>query len=129
MIVLDASALVDLVADGAAKTSLARRLDGQMLAAPAHQMAEVAAALARLVRAGDLRAEDGRTALALAARLPQQIHPLDARLMDRAWALRERIRILDGVYVALAERLSAPLLTSDRRLAAAQPPCEVLVPD
>ncbi|MGL5864312.1 MAG: hypothetical protein ACRCYX_00365 [Dermatophilaceae bacterium] len=41
---------------------------------------------------------------------------------------RERIRVLDGLYVALTEELGCPLVTTDRRLAAAAPPCTVLVP-
>ncbi|MGH9271644.1 MAG: type II toxin-antitoxin system VapC family toxin [Ilumatobacteraceae bacterium] len=37
-------------------------------------------------------------------------------LIDRAWDLRDRVRGWDAFYVALAEALDAPLVTSDLRL-------------
>ena len=40
-------------------------------------------------------------------------------LLDRAWQLRHNLSFYDGLYVALAERLGAPLLTLDLRLAKA----------
>ena len=40
-------------------------------------------------------------------------------LLRRAWALRGNVTIYDGLYVALAEALDAPLLTLDGRLAGA----------
>ena len=46
-------------------------------------------------------------------------------LLDRAWQLRATVRGSDALYVALAEALDAPLLTSDARLAGAPGPrCE-----
>jgi predicted nucleic acid-binding protein len=43
-------------------------------------------------------------------------------LLDRAWELRATVRGWDAMYVALAEALDAPLLTTDARLATAQGP-------
>ena len=40
-------------------------------------------------------------------------------LLPRTWELRDNFSTYDGVYVALAEGLEAPLLTSDKRLAKA----------
>ena len=40
-------------------------------------------------------------------------------LLGRVWELRHNLTAYDAVYVALAEALDAPLLTRDRRLAAA----------
>ena len=48
--------------------------------------------------------------------------------LRRAYALRERIRVLDGLYVALADELGCTLVTTDRRLAAATAPCDVRTP-
>ena len=41
------------------------------------------------------------------------------RLADRVWELRHNLTAYDGVFVALAEALGAPLVTCDARLAAA----------
>ncbi|QAY60512.1 hypothetical protein ET475_11270 [Microbacterium protaetiae] len=60
--------------------------------------------------------------------LVQEFVTPDVGLIDRAYQLREGIRVRDGIYVALAERLRCPLLTSDKRLAAAHLPCTVVVP-
>ena len=47
-------------------------------------------------------------------------------LLERVWAMRERITTYDASYVALAEQLGLPLVTADRRLASvAQEFCEV----
>jgi len=40
-------------------------------------------------------------------------------LLGRAWELRANVSFYDGLYVALAERLSLPLVTLDARLAKA----------
>jgi predicted nucleic acid-binding protein len=51
----------------------------------------------------------------------------DRRHLQRALELGERVRVLDSLYVALAEQRDCPLLTTDARLAAADPPCEVVL--
>lgn len=127
MIVLDASALVDVILDQPAKEEILAHL-GQPIAAPGHQPAEVLSALARLVRAGQITSAEAGAALDDAAALDQDLVAVSAVHLRRAFALRERIRVLDGLYVALAEQLGCPLLTTDRRLANADPPCEVIVP-
>lgn len=43
-------------------------------------------------------------------------------LLDRAWQLRGAVRSWDAMYVALAEALHAPLLTTDGRLTRATGP-------
>jgi predicted nucleic acid-binding protein len=40
-------------------------------------------------------------------------------LIDRAWELRDNVSFYDGLYVALAEALDAPLLTLDGKLSRA----------
>lgn len=77
---------------------------------------EVTQALRGLLRAGKLdlatadRARDELTQLAV------RRHP-DARLLRRAWELRDVCTTYDALYVALAEALDATLLTRDARLA------------
>jgi hypothetical protein len=60
--------------------------------------------------------------------LPQRLVPPSAAHVRRAFALRDHIRVADGLYVALADELGCPLVTTDRRLAGANTPCEVRVP-
>jgi predicted nucleic acid-binding protein len=47
-------------------------------------------------------------------------------LLARAWELRETVRGWDAMYIALAELMDAPLLTTDLRLAKATGPrCQI----
>ncbi len=125
MIVLDASALIDVIADRPQKDAVLEHLD-QPITAPSHQLAEVGSAVSRLVRAGDLTPESATQALSDAAALVQEVVPIDEALVLRAFVLRDSVRMLDGLYVALAERRNCPLLTTDGRLARSNPPCEVI---
>lgn len=126
MIVLDASALLDIVTDQPAKDSALDHLE-QQIVAPAHQLAEVLSALARLVRAETITTEIAREALAEAAALEQEhVVPEEAQLR-RALDLQDNLRVLDGLYVALAEERHCALLTTDQRLAHAKPPCDVIL--
>lgn len=128
MIVLDASALVDLVLDQPQAEWVLGQLPGQEILAPAHQPAEVLSALARLLRSGLLDDRTAREALDEVATLPQVLVPLTGEQLRRAYALRERIRVVDGLYVALAQERDCALITTDVRLAGAAPPCEVRSP-
>lgn len=128
MIVLDASALVDVVLDQPTAPWVLDRIAGQEIHCPAHQPAEVLSAVARLARAGEIAADAAQDALAEAAALPQHLAMPTPAQLDRAFALRDRVRVLDGLYVALAEERRCALVTTDRRLAGAGPPCEVHVP-
>lgn len=128
MIVLDASALVDVVLDQpSAQWVLAKVAEGEV-SAPAHQPAEILSALARLVRGATLEPGMARDALDEALALPQRLVLPTTAHVRRAFALRDRIRVVDGLYVALADELGCPLVTTDRRLAGADAPCDVLVP-
>jgi predicted nucleic acid-binding protein len=128
VIVLDASALVDLVLDQPVAEWVLDQLEGQDILAPAHQPAEVLSALARLVGSDVLDDQTAREVLEDVASLPQLVVPVTRPQLRRAYALRERIRVVDGLYVALAEERACPLLTTDLRLAASSPPCAVRSP-
>lgn len=125
MIVLDASALVDVVLDRAAKTRLVRHLDDE-LCAPSHQPAEALSAIARLVRAEAVEPDVAATALAEVAALEQELVTPTGEHLHGALDLQSRVRVLDGLYVLLAAERGCPLLTTDGRLARADPPCEVI---
>jgi predicted nucleic acid-binding protein len=126
VIVLDASALVDVVLDRPWKADVMPHLDQDVLA-PGHQLAEVLSSVARLVRANTVTAAVAREALEDAAALNQTHITLTASQLRRALELQDRIRVNDGLYVALAEEHGCPVLTTDRRLAGAQPPCDLIV--
>ncbi len=128
MIVLDASALVDAVLDQPAAEWVLDQIAAEEIVAPAHQPAEVLSALSRLVRAGEIEPATARDALDEASALPKRLVLPTAAHLRRAYALRERIRVLDGLYVALADELGCALVITDRRLAAATAPCDVRAP-
>jgi predicted nucleic acid-binding protein len=119
MIVVDASTILELLLNTPVAARIAGRLlsPGESLHAPHLLDVEVAQVLRRYCRAGELHSERGREALADLADLPLSRYPHDF-LLARIWALRHNLTAYDASYVALAEALDVPLLTSDRRLAA-----------
>lgn len=127
MIVLDSSALVDVVTDRPRKEAVLDLVDGQAIVAPGLQLAEVSSAVAGLLRAEEIDEATALRALQGATSLAQEVVPTDREQWERAFALRESIRILDGIYVALSERFRCPLVTIDGRLARADRPCQVIV--
>lgn len=124
-VVLDASALVDLLVGSELADQVRGRLVGSAMHAPAHVDVEVLSALGRLHRAEKLEQARATAAVGALARIPLSRHPL-ADLLGEAWERRDYLRITDGLYVALAEKLHMPLLTTDRRLARAYPQVEVI---
>ncbi len=79
---------------------------------------EVLQVVRRLEAAGTLPPGRGRDALRDLRDLRLVRYPHET-LLDRAWALRKNLGAYDAMYVALAEGLDAPLVTTDRKLAAA----------
>lgn len=118
MIVVDASALVEVLLRLPAAPAVERCLfqPGETLHAPHLIDVEVAQVVRRHAATGTINGERGRSALADLADFPLVRYPHRA-LLPRVWALRANVTAYDGVYVALAEILDAPLLTRDRRLA------------
>jgi len=118
LIVLDAAAAVHYVLRRQPGMGwLSERIVGsQMLHAPHLIDFEAASALRRLVLAGELAAERGATALTQMDELHLVRYPA-TRLRDRVWALRDNLTAYDAAYVALAELLEVPLVTTDARLA------------
>ena len=128
MIVLDASALVHVLIDQEDKDWVLDQIDGHEVLAPSHQLAEVLSALARLGRAGVLRPSEQAKALDEALALSQELVLPTRGHLHRALALSARVRVLDGLYVALAEERGCALVTTDRRLARAATGCDVRTP-
>jgi predicted nucleic acid-binding protein len=114
MIVVDASALTELLLQTALGTRVERRLyrDDDDLHAPHLLDVEVLSALRRLVRTGEVkvdRAEEAIEDLAV-LRIVRHAH---ADLVARAWDLRENFTVYDAMYLALAEALDATVVTCD----------------
>jgi predicted nucleic acid-binding protein len=117
VIVLDASALVELVLNTAAGRTIAARIadPGLSLHVPHLADIEVAQALRRYANDGGL---DAAVALEDLRSLDLERHAHEP-LLDRVWALRHNLSAYDAVYVALAEVLDTVLLTCDGWLARA----------
>ena len=117
MIVLDASVVVDLLLDTPGADRVAARLrSDRSLHAPAVLDLEVTQALRRFSASRQLSAERGRRAVADLAALPVRRYP-HVHLLERIWQLHGSLTAYDAAYVALAEALTATLLTRDRSLA------------
>lgn len=117
MIVLDTSALLDVLIGRPPKPQLLSRLTRDAdLHAPHLIDVEALHALRRLVSTGVLSEERAAEARADLAALTITRYPLGA-MADRVWALRENLTAYDAAFVVLAEALAFPLLTCDGRLA------------
>jgi predicted nucleic acid-binding protein len=119
VIVLDASAAIDLLLNIQPQAAtIAARLGqaGETLHAPHLIDLEVFSAVRHHVRRRVLPEDRGRLALEDLRDLRLIRYPISP-LMERMWEMRENVSGFDAAYVALAEALDAPLVTSDCRLA------------
>lgn len=128
-LVLDASALVAALVDtGPDGTWAETLLVEDALAGPHLLPVETANVLRRAALRGEIGSDSA--SLAHADLLDVRVELFDyAPFADRVWALRPNLSAYDAWYVAVAERLGAPLATLDRRLAASTgPDCPFLTP-
>lgn len=127
-VVVDASAVVAALIDSSDVGAwCAEQLASNDLAAPHLMPFEVANILRRTVLRGALEAGEGTAALHDLDLLTVSLVPF-AGLFERLWQLRATLTAYDAGYVATAELLDCPLVTLDRRLAAAPGlTCPVLV--
>ena len=118
MIVLDASAVIELLLGTKAGAVVGRRIGAftESLHAPHLIDLEVAQALRRYTRSGQMSEGRATEALEDLADLDLTRYPHDV-LLPRVWGLRRNATAYDAAYLALAELLPALLLTADRRLA------------
>jgi predicted nucleic acid-binding protein len=121
VIVIDASALVELIVGGTPRAArLAARIQHPSESLHAPQLID-------LEVASVLRGLEARNLLSpvLAVRAIIDLLALDLvryshdSLVPRVWQLRGNLTAYDAAYIALAENLASPLVTCDGRLAAA----------
>jgi predicted nucleic acid-binding protein len=121
--VLDSNVLVAMVTADHRAESIGRHLktldeSGEALHAPSLLRYEVANALTRKVVAGQIDLDDAARGWGRIAAMPIVLHDLDDGLGTIEIALRlRRESAYDAAYVALAQDLSAELLTLDGPLA------------
>jgi predicted nucleic acid-binding protein len=123
MLVIDASAVIELLLGRAAAESVAAAIREHDfdLHAPHLVDVEVLSALRRVVAAGDASPARAAEAVDDLIDLPLERYAHEA-FVPRMWELRENFTAYDAAYLALAEVLveeGAPLLTADTRLARA----------
>ena len=118
MIVIDASALLEVLLNTPASAKVTERLFGRAdtLHAPHLLDLEVAQVLRLYTLSGEMSAERSEQALDDLADLPLNRYPHDL-FLRRIWSLRRNLTAYDAAYVALAEALNAPLITRDAALA------------
>jgi predicted nucleic acid-binding protein len=120
LIVLDASAAVELVLQTARAERIAARAlhPAERLHAPHLIDVEVAQVMRRMVQAKEITVARADVALSDFEGLVIERHA-HRPLFRRVWGLRTSLSAYDAVYVALAEALAAPMLTCDEKLARA----------
>lgn len=121
MIVLDSSAALDYVLGSQPLAVwVERQLDGASWDLHATYVIdlEVFGVTRAHVLRGSLDSERGWAALDVFARFPLKRYS-HVHLFERMWSLHRHVSPTDASFVALAEALDAPLLTTDLRLARA----------
>lgn len=118
MIVLDASAAIELLLRGAVSTQLVARVfgSGSRIAAPHLLDLEVVQVLRRYVAAGEIDSARADQAIADYGDVRIERYPHDV-LLRRIWELRRNCTAYDASYLSLAESLRCPLVTCDTALA------------
>jgi len=121
LIVLDASAVVSILLDpGSDAEPIRERVEkpGERVHVPHLLDLEVLNVLRRQTLRGILTTERGTMALQDLENIKMTRYP-HTSLLGRIWELRDNLTAYDAAYVALAEALDAPLVTTDARLAQA----------
>jgi predicted nucleic acid-binding protein len=115
MIVIDASALVDVIMGWRSEPIRDRLLSASVVHVPVTVDAELLHALRKHAFSGVVGPQHSNAALRLLDGPTLTRHPVQP-LAPRIWSLRHNITAYDAAYVALAEDLGLPLLTRDARL-------------
>ena len=117
MIVLDASVVVELLANGELATSLRHDLAGRTdsFIVPHLLDVEVASALRSLAAGQRIDSHRSEQYLTGLTTLPAERYA-HAPLLNRIWELRHNFSCYDATYISLAEATDSILYTSDEKL-------------
>lgn len=117
-VVIDASALVELLLRRERASAVLQAVGDTQMVAPDVINPEVLWALRRRERNGKLRADRARQAVEDLLDAPLRRFPT-LPLLPAVWELRANVTSYDACYLALARDLHCALVTGDRRLSRA----------
>ncbi|MDX1661932.1 MAG: type II toxin-antitoxin system VapC family toxin [Gemmatimonadota bacterium] len=120
-LVVDASVAAKwLIDEEGTEAALRLRDPAYDLVGPDLLFLEVGSVVWRKVHRGEIDGDDGRAMVAAILDAPLRVE-LSSALLPLAWeiAVAHDRSVYDGVYLALAVAIDAPLVTADRRLARA----------
>ena len=115
LIVIDASALAEVIARTDRAGPVERAFAGHQLLAPDLINAQVLSVLRRWARHSVITPENARQAVRNLLTAPVRRFTTDA-LITTMWSLGDRVAPYTGAYMALARWVGCPLLTLDERL-------------
>ncbi|EIC21943.1 type II toxin-antitoxin system VapC family toxin [Thiorhodovibrio frisius] len=121
MIVVDASAVIDVLLQTPDSLALTNRLldAGALNCAPQLIDIEIVSVMRRLVHRREIPEARASAALADFEQLPLERYPHQL-LLPRIWAYR-RLTAYDAAYLALADALDCRVITRDKHFAASAP--------
>lgn len=115
MIVLDSSALIEATVGGEARPGLLREIIGTELHVPHLLDYEYRNALRGMVLGAKISGKLAEAGLVFKKTMPI-VRYTDEITGDRTWELRANFNPYDASYIALAERLGCPLVTTDAKM-------------
>lgn len=118
MIVIDTSLLVEALTSDDGRAHRVRMLltEDQGWHAPEHVAVETTSAVRGRLLGKKISLERAEFALATLREMPIVRAPW-SHVADRVWELRENMTPYDAAFIALAEQLGCPVVTTDRKLA------------
>ncbi len=116
--VVDASAIVDLLAWWSTASEIVRVLAKENLHASAHLDLEIVSALARLERPGSVPLPESAEMLNEFDSMPAETASAHTMRLE-VWQMCNQLWVSDAFYVALASQLETAVLTTDATLARA----------
>jgi len=124
-LVVDASAVAEILFGTEAGRRAAALIDGHELLAPEHLTAEVASVIRGWSLSRQITDEQALRAFGEFDALGVEQMPMMS-MLPAVYALWHNVSVYDAMYVVLARAAQCSLLTLDARLAASAPDCALL---